>query len=283
LKRPVVNVVRHTTAGAFLERAGERLEQAEAENNLILGISRSFAANEGRAKVDPYLLTAEDSGTLLGAVLMTPPRHLILSHMPDPALAALTDYFLKESITFPGVVGPKNMSQLFAAHWKNRTGRNSRRKMSQRIYACERVVVPVYSRGYLRPAMANDEALLVEWAGEFCRDAGIEDEVEYMKARIPNEIAKHSLYVWDDDQIVSMAVVQRETARGICVSLVYTPPYLRKQGYATSCVAALTQRMLDSGKRFCCLYTDLTNPTSNAIYQKIGYEPVCDSEDLVFT
>jgi predicted GNAT family acetyltransferase len=64
--------------------------------------------------------------------------------------------------------------------------------------------------------------------------------------------------------------------------MVYTPPHLRKQGYATSCVAALTQRMLDSGKRFCCLYTDLTNPTSNAIYQKIGYQPVCDSEDLVF-
>jgi uncharacterized protein len=79
-----------------------------------------------------------------------------------------------------------------------------------------------------------------------------------------------------------MAIVQRETVSGICVSMVYTPPDLRSQGYATSCVAALTQRMLDSGKKFCCLYTDLTNPTSNAIYQKIGYEPVCHSEDLVF-
>jgi protein-L-isoaspartate(D-aspartate) O-methyltransferase len=65
-----------------------------------------------------------------------------------------------------------------------------------------------------------------------------------------------------------MALVQRETARGICFSMVYTSPHLRKQGYATSCVAALTQRMLDAGKRFCCLYTDLTNPTSNAIYKE---------------
>jgi uncharacterized protein len=154
--------------------------------------------------------------------------------------------------------------------------------MSQRIYACERVVGPAYSPGRLRPATGNDEPLLVQWSAEFCRDAGIGDEVDYMMARIPNEIAKQSLYVWDNDQVVSMALVQRETARGICVSIVYTPPHLRKQGYATSCVAALTQRMLDSGKRFCCLYTDLTNPTSNTIYQKIGYKPVCDSEDWFF-
>jgi uncharacterized protein len=266
----------------FLKRAREWLERAEAENNLILGIAKRFETNEGRVNVHPYLLTVEDSGILLGAALMTPPRRLIISRMPDPALVALTDYFLKESITAPGVVGPTSTSRLFAAHWKNQTGKSSRLKTSQRIYACERVVVQVFSRGHLRPAIETDEALLVEWSGEFCRDAGIEDEIEYQKARIPNEIAKQSLYVWDNDQVVSMALVQRETARGICVSMVYTPPHLRKQGYATSCVAALTQRMLDAGKRFCCLYTDLTNPTSNAIYQKIGYKPVFESEDWVF-
>jgi predicted GNAT family acetyltransferase len=277
-----VDVVQHKTAAEFLERSGEWLERAEAENNLLLGISRYFETNPNQTDVNPYLLTVEDSGILLGAALMTPPRHLIIARMPDTALVALADYFMQKSITVPGVVGPKNTSQLFATHWENNTGKSSRLKMSQRIYACERVVVQAYSRGRLIPAIESDEALLVDWAGDFCRDAGIEDEIEYQKARISNEIAKQSLYVWDNDQVMSMALVQRETARGICISMVYTPPHLRKQGYATSCVAALTQRMLDSGKRFCCLYTDLTNPTSNAIYQRIGYEPVCDSEDWVF-
>lgn len=277
-----MDVVRHKTAGEFLERSGEWLERAEAENNLLLGISRYFVTNPSQTDVNPYLLTVEDSGILLGAGLMTPPRHLIIARMPVPALVALADYFLQKSITVPGVIGPKSTSQIFVAHWENKTGKNSRLKMSQRIYACERVIVQAYSRGRLRPAIKSDETSLVEWSAEFCRDAGIEDEIEYQKARIPNEIVKQSLYVWDNHRVVSMALVQRETARGICVSMVYTPPHLRKQGYATSCVAALTQRMLDSGKRFCCLYTDLTNPTSNAIYQRIGYEPVCDSEDMVF-
>jgi uncharacterized protein len=277
-----VNVLQHKTAGEFLERSGEWLERAEAENNLLLGISKYFVTNLSRTNVNPYLLTVEDRGILLGAAIMTPPRHLIISGMPDPALVALTDHFLPANITVPGVVGPKSTTRLFAAHWKNQTGKSSRLKISQRIYACECVAVQVYSRGYLRPAIESDVALLVQWSGEFCRDGGIEDEIEYQKTRIPNEIARQSLYVWDKGQAVSMALVQRETARGVCISMVYTPPHLRKQGYATSCVAALTQRMLDSGKRFCCLYTDLTNPTSNAIYQNIGYEPVCDSEDLVF-
>jgi hypothetical protein len=52
--------------------------------------------------------------------------------------------------------------------------------------------------------------------------------------------------------------------------------------YATFRVAALTQRVLDSGKRFCCLYTDLTNPTSNSIYQRIGYREICDVDDWIF-
>jgi uncharacterized protein len=277
-----MKVIRHKTATEFLERAGEWLERAEAENNLILGISKYIETDLGRMNDDPYLLTVEDAGTLLGPALMTPPRHLIIARMPRAALLALADYFLNDSITVPGVVGPTSTTQLFADQWKNRTGKSSRLKMSQRIYACQRVVVQVYSRGHLRPAMKTDEALLVQWSAGFCREAGIEDEMEYMQARIPNDIARQSLYVWDNHQVVSMAVAQRETARGICVSLVYTPRHLRNQGYATSCVAALTQRMLDSGKRFCCLYTDLTNPTSNAIYQRIGYEPVCDSEDLVF-
>jgi hypothetical protein len=179
-------VTQHKTAREFLERAGESLERAEAENNLLLGISKYYEINPGRTNVNPYFLTVEDSGILFGAALMTPHRHLIISRIFDPALVALTDYFLKESIPVPG---------LFAEHWKNRTGKGSRVKMSQGLYACERVVVQVYSRGHLRPAMESDEALLVQWSGEFCREAGIEDEIESTKARIPSDIANQSLYV----------------------------------------------------------------------------------------
>ncbi len=56
----------------------------------------------------------------------------------------------------------------------------------------------------------------------------------------------------------------------------------RRQGYASSCVAALSQTLLDQGRKYCFLFTDLANPTSNHIYQAIGYQPICDMNEYWF-
>ncbi len=73
-----------------------------------------------------------------------------------------------------------------------------------------------------------------------------------------------------------MALWTGRTPHGIRISGVYTPPEWRGHGYASACVAHLSQRMLDDGRSFCFLFADLDNPTSNDIYQQIGYRPVCD-------
>lgn len=62
----------------------------------------------------------------------------------------------------------------------------------------------------------------------------------------------------------------------------YTPPELRGRGSASALVAAANQAQLDAGRRFCFLFTDLANPTSNKIYRDIGYEPVCDVDEYRF-
>ena len=72
----------------------------------------------------------------------------------------------------------------------------------------------------------------------------------------------------------SVTGVGGETPSGIRIGPVYTPPPDRGQGYASALVAAVSQAQLDAGRRFCFLYTDLANPTSNRIYQAIGYRPV---------
>lgn len=277
-----MQVIRHNTAAEFLARAKVWLERAEAENNLILGIARFFESYLRPVKVWPYFLTVEDNETIVGAALMTPPRRLLITRMPDLALSGLADYLLKGQAPVPGVNGPKTEADFFAECWANTTSKRSRLKMSQRIHTCERVASLSPCSGFLRIATMSDESLLTDWAGEFCRDAKIEDDAAYTKSQIPVLIAKKWLYVWEDREVVSMADLGRETTHGFSLSLVYTPPRWRNKGYASSCVAALTQRMLDSGKQFCCLYTDLSNPTSNRIYQKIGYQPVCDVQDWIF-
>ena len=79
-----------------------------------------------------------------------------------------------------------------------------------------------------------------------------------------------------------MAGFTRELKTAIGVAFVYSPPYYLGKGYATSCVAQISQIALDKGFTKCVLYTDLLNPTSNSIYQKVGYKPICDSLILQF-
>ena len=277
-----MQVIRHNTAAEFLARARPWLERTEAENNLILGIAGFLESNPEQPRVQPYFLTVQQSANIVGAALMTPPRRLLMTRMPDLAVIALADYMLAEGTPLPGVLGPTVCAQVFAEKWRAKTGVTARIKMRERLYACTAVTPPAWSPGSLKTASKEDESLLVNWAGEFCRDGKIEDEAAYMQSQIPILIAKKLLYVWENSEVVSMADLSRESAHGFAVSLVYTPAYLRNRGYATSCVAALTQRVLESGKTFCCLYTDLSNPTPNSIYQKIGYQPICDVQDWVF-
>ena len=72
------------------------------------------------------------------------------------------------------------------------------------------------------------------------------------------------------------------TPTGTRVGPVYTPPERRGHGYATSLVAELTAERLAAGHAFCFLFTDLSNPTSNAIYARIGYEPIADWDQWAF-
>ena len=75
---------------------------------------------------------------------------------------------------------------------------------------------------------------------------------------------------------VSVAGLTRAVAGMVRVGPVYTPPELRGRGYAGAVTAAVSQAALEAGLREVVLYTDLANPTSNALYQRLGYRPVED-------
>jgi predicted GNAT family acetyltransferase len=108
------------------------------------------------------------------------------------------------------------------------------------------------------------------------------DEAE-KNAALPLRNSRH-LVLWEvEGTPVSMAGYSGSTPNGIRVAPVYTPPENRGKGFAGACVAALSQKLLDDGRKFCFLYTDLANPTSNHIYQTIGYEPVADATVYSFS
>jgi uncharacterized protein len=154
----------------------------------------------------------------------------------------------------------------------------------QRIYQLDAVVPVQGVAGTLRPASATERELLIAWSEGFMRDTVAGADRDDATRTVDGFLSAddRQLYLWEDGAPVSMAAALGRTPHGIRVSYVYTLPELRGRGYASACVAALSQLMLERGRRFCFLFTDLDNPTSNHIYQNIGYRPVVDVDEYLF-
>ncbi|MGH7505629.1 MAG: GNAT family N-acetyltransferase, partial [Longimicrobiales bacterium] len=184
--------------------------------------------------------------------------------------------------TIPGVFGPEDNTLAFGRAWCGLRGVRAEPGMRQRIYELERVAadLPVVP-GALRTATRADGALVIAWFDAFHQEAGVPGG-DFV-ARVEQRIEARRIHVWDvAGDAVSLAGIAGRSPNGARIGPVYTPPPLRGRGYATAAVAELSRRVLHESHRFCFLYTDLANPTSNAIYERIGYRPVCDVVDALF-
>lgn len=211
--------------------------------------------------------------------LRTPPRNLLVSAAAPGAAAALAADLRGEGL--PGVTAAKPVAAAFAAVWHELTGQRPQLIRASRLHQADQVQAPVGVPGTLRAATAADRELLIDWSTAFEREALGSEDREGNRRLVGERLS--TFVVWSDGGPVAMAGWTGETPHGVRVVGVYTPPELRGCGYASACVAALTQRLLDEGRRFCCLFTDLANPVSNRIYARIGYRPVCDVDEYRFT
>jgi predicted GNAT family acetyltransferase len=279
-------ITRHPDAASFLARTRQTLLEHESANNLMLGICLRLQRYPERIERPPYLATIEDEEELVAAAVMTPPHNVIVFSRrgADPApLRLIAENLLQEAWSVPGVVGPSEASETFARIWAELIGHSYRADRSMRVYELRQVIPPENPGGSLRPASEADSDLVAAWALGFLRDARLHDPPDQTVSSARQKIADRQLYIWQVDGVpVSMVAETRPGVRGTSVSLVYTPPEHRRHGYATACVAAFSQHLLEVGHAFCTLFTDLANPTSNSIYQKIGYRPVCDFNEYRF-
>jgi GNAT superfamily N-acetyltransferase len=271
------DVVRHDGAAAFLARAEPWLMEREDRNNLVLSLAyaKAAAADHG---TDTLFATVEGGGGVVGCVIRTPPYKVLLTAMPLEAAGAVSACLAEAYESLPAVLGPEPVAEAVAAAWVAVRGGRHRRGMRQRMYRLDRVLPPAGVEGRLRRAVLDDLELAVEWSRGFARDVGS------LFAASPRAIAawiEHGqLFFWENGQAVSTAVAHGRTPNGVRVGYVYTPAEHRGRGHASALVADLSGRMLDGGARFCVLYTDLANPTSNAIYQRVGYSPLEDVRDI---
>lgn len=283
-----MQIISYETARPFLDRAQDYLAQEESVNGLMLGIALRLEMEleqDQKAEEVPLLLVAEQDGELMGTAVMTPPHKLVVySHLnPSHEFATvLATYLQKNNISVPGVLGPENVSNIFASIWHGLTEKVFQVGIRQGVYELRQVNEMTAVPGEFRLAKAEDVGQITKFVQGYGADMG--DAIETSAALgHAQELIKHKmLYVWENEQVVSMAASVRPTPNGMSVNLVYTSPEERGKGYATAVVAGLSQHLLNEGCKFTTLFTDLSNPVPNHIYEGVGYFKVAEFTEYYF-
>jgi len=270
----------------YRELVGPLLDRAPARHNLINGLLEVL-----RRRPDTYqgyhLWAVQADGRVVAAAMQTPPYDLALAEpLDDAALAPLAAAIVEHGIRLPGVVGGVAEAEAFAAAWIALVGGSTQIITSQGIYELTEVRDRGSAEGAERVATDADLDLIMDWHDAFIAEAvpDFTGDLESRARRVRSAIEEGGYWLWEvDGRAVSMTGSSAAPPDGIRVGPVYTPPAERGRGYATALVAHLSGLALERGRRACYLHTDLSNATSNAMYQRIGYDRICDAVDLRFT
>ncbi|MCC6791852.1 MAG: GNAT family N-acetyltransferase [Thermomicrobiales bacterium] len=264
---------------AFAEAAMLFLLEHEAEHCLPIGVVAQAIENPARWEGPITFATVERDGDPVAAAIRTPPFEPVFSRVDDPAaIPLLVDLFLEDE-TVGGFMAPVEVGSLLAEEWGTRTGCSVAISMPERIYKVEKVEPVLGVPGILRRATIADRDLLIAWNEAFVAEAFGERAVPGQAARgVDSRLtsAQSGFAFWEDGEPVCVVGFSGPTPDGIRIGPVYTPPAFRRRGYGSAATAALSRELIDEGRRFCVLFADLDNPTSNHIYQEIGYRPVAD-------
>ena len=283
----MLKLVRHSEPASFSQAAFEYLHQDEVTHNVLLGITERWI-DLGRT-MDYQAHVENEAGEVVAAAMRTAESTgAVISNIADEAaIPLLVEDFGEVFATLPSVLGKPEEASRFAQLWQQAKGQNYHTKMEEGIYRLDTLIPPKSIAGKSRAAEKEDFKLVVDWLLGFNHDAHLNDMTPEMAAehaeRRTSGDALERMWFWTvDEQPVSMAASGRKTRNGASVGPVYTPKEFRGKGYASAITAAVSQVIFDKGKQFCYLYTDMSNPTSNKIYQAIGYRYLGDHRLIAF-
>ncbi|MFD7981353.1 GNAT family N-acetyltransferase [Streptomyces sp. NPDC059071] len=208
-----------------------------------------------------------------GGFLSTPAGVLLLGTMPDAASRALGAAVLPYEGEVTAARGESGTVEAYA----RATGRPWRTTRRLRLFRLAELTPPRPAPpGAPRVAGPADVPLAAAWMREFARDVGEDADADYT-ANVEARVAEGRLHLWETDgESVAMASVSRPVAGQARVSPVYTPPAHRARGYGGAVTVAATRAARSAGADQVLLFTDAANPTSNALYQRLGYRPIGD-------
>ncbi|MCD4535871.1 GNAT family N-acetyltransferase [Nocardioides sp. cx-169] len=281
---------------AFLRDAGALLAADPVVATVASTVSHRIAdadrRGEPRGDYPHWWLAVRECGDVVGVAMRTAPFEpypLYVLPMPQEAARELARVLHARGEQVLAVNGALPAAQQVAEETARLVGGTAQVHERMRLWEATEVVTPPQPAGRLRAARAEDTDLATRWWNAFATDAaeqaGRSAESatgEYLEAReMARRVEEGLVWLWEDEsgRVVHLTAHNPPTYGVARVGPVYTPRDARGHGYASAAVAAVTQRLLDTGAQ-ACLFTDLDNSTSNKIYEAVGYRPVVDMVNL---
>lgn len=280
------DIRKYDRMNTFLEDCKDYLMQDECGNNVILGICYRFLNESIDANKSVLIAAVDKNGTIISCALTTDNKPAIAVFIPqvDAAVKPLVEYFKLHQTNLKGITGKSVVINSFLKMYTKPIVQSTVLLLNT-IKTLKNIELVQNSE--LKLATMKDLPILTVWLKGFQIDASLLPlkSDEEIRAVVESKIQKQLLYklvINEDQQIVSMVVVARETDNFVILSWVYTPTNLRNNGFASTTVYKLTELILNTQQKYCALFTDRSNSISNKIYQNIGYEPIAEYLDIDF-
>jgi predicted GNAT family acetyltransferase len=277
-------VRRHANAAEYLDAVSATLVRKPVINQLAIAIAQTCVREPERYGAGVLFYSVEDAGEIQGAALQTPPWPVQVSVASTDAARMLARAFAELPGTLSGVAGPDDTPGVFADEYGRIRGVAHSREQSLGTFELTAVTALPRSSGRHVVAEPDHAPIVQTWLEAFHAEAVPHDPPLRGDAGL-RAVATGRAYLWLDEREtpVSYAFNNRDVEGWASIGPVYTPPELRGHGFATTLVAEVSQRLLDQGRPGCTLFTNLANPTSNKMYERIGYRRVGTSHRYAFS
>jgi GNAT superfamily N-acetyltransferase len=264
----------------------EGLVRARAARNTILLNAAETLRARGLAAFGPDRplfgwWRPPGSNQVSAAFLHTPPYPVVLTSVAAETAAELAQALASRGRTVPGVNADLPVATAFGTAWHELTGDAVEETMRSRLYRLGELKPPEpFPPGQARVAGPDDRSLLIAWTQEFGREA---HTVGDSTALVDDRLSFRGYTLWEQaSQPVSVAGLSRQVAGQVRVGPVYTPGEHRGRGYGGAVTWTVSQAARQAGAAEVVLFTDLANPVSNRLYERLGYQPVAERLILAF-
>jgi RimJ/RimL family protein N-acetyltransferase len=265
----------------FLARAGDFLRSRPGLHVMPLTWTARLRTRGADAFCTeaPVFGMLERAGEVHATFYRLPPRALCLTPLTPEQADTLAAHLAALGHSLPSVSADHSTATAFAEAWQRHTGATPRlRDTRLRLYRLGTLTPPdPLPAGRGRVLGEQDLEQVMFWCGEFAKAVGEVVSIDadsWADTRYADK--RYTLWETPDGTPVSIAGMNPMIGGQVQVDVVYTPAHLRGHGYAGAVTAEVSRAALAAGAREVVLFADLSNPTSNALYQRLGYRTLTD-------